>query len=63
MPNFTPAVERAEYALYEGKASLAVETAENIRKIHEELSAIGRTVSPSRGDYQENHSQDTDNHV
>lgn len=63
MPNFTPAVERAEYVLYEGKASLAVETAENIRKIHEELAAIGRTVSPSRGDYQENHSQDTDNYV
>lgn len=55
MPNFTPAVERAEYALYEGKASLAVETAENLRQLREELAAIGWSVSPSRGDYQGNH--------
>lgn len=45
MPNFTPPQYRADYALYDGKRSDELET------IERELSAIGYTISCSRGDY------------
>ena len=63
MPNFTPAPCRDAYALYEGKNSLSVESGERILEIERELAAIGRSVSYTRGDYQEELKPAYQNHV
>ncbi|MBR1538505.1 MAG: [Bacteroidales bacterium] len=51
MPNFTPSTRRAAYALYEGKASPAIESEENLGRLESELLSIGRTIRPVRGDH------------
>ena len=50
MPNFTPAATRGAYALYDGKIS--TDPAESLPEIRNELSAIGYSAAPGRGDYQ-----------
>lgn len=44
MPNFTPARQRAAYALYEGKNGVAVENAAMLTQILEEIDTIGYHV-------------------
>ena len=44
MPNFTPADKRGNYALYEGKSAPAVENADNLNIILEEINSIGYHV-------------------
>ncbi len=54
MPNFSPLPHRADYAIYEGKASLSLEAEENQKQIEKELHNHGYLVGKDRGDYQEN---------
>lgn len=51
MPDFTPARERAAYALYDGKNAAWMETAGNLAKLRQELAAAGYETAPGRGDY------------
>ncbi|MCR5710650.1 MAG: [FeFe] hydrogenase H-cluster radical SAM maturase HydE [Bacteroidales bacterium] len=51
MPDFTPKGRREEYALYEGKNAAWTETAANLIQLRKELEAIGRHISPGRGDH------------
>lgn len=54
MPVFTPAMRRADYKLYEGKAALQADSAAILQSIIDELKLIGYGPSPSRGDYNQN---------
>ncbi len=51
MPNLSPPLNRAQYALYDNKASFGGESAEGLAKLAERLNGIGYTISYDRGDY------------
>ena len=51
MPNLTPAGERANYTLYDGKS--ATDPAEGIHQLETQLAGIGYHIDWGRGDYQE----------
>ena len=51
MPNLSPACRRADYSLYEGKAATGSESAEGLKKLENELDAIGYGIAVARGDY------------
>lgn len=51
MPNLSPQRVREHYMLYDGKLSTGSEAAESLRKIKEDMSAIGYEVVVSRGDH------------
>ncbi len=53
MPDFTPARERAAYALYDGKNAAWMETTGNLSRLRQELAEAGYSINPSRGDYAE----------
>ena len=44
MPNFTPASRRGDYALYAGKSAPAVEAADNLYQLIQEIESIGYHV-------------------
>ncbi len=44
MPNFTPASRRGDYALYAGKSAPAVEAADNLNQLIQEIESIGYHV-------------------
>ena len=50
MPNLSPKETREKYALYNGKASTGIESAEGILKLSEQMKNIGYEISVSRGD-------------
>lgn len=50
MPNLSPKETREKYALYNGKASTGIESAEGILKLSEQMKNIGYVISVSRGD-------------
>ena len=54
MPDFTPPEYRGDYALYEGKTGPRVESAANLSRLKERLSAAGYRIGAGRGDYNEN---------
>ena len=51
MPNLSPADQRANYALYDGKASAGAEAAEGLRQLEAQLHTIGYHIDWSRGDH------------
>ena len=51
MPNLSPSDQRANYALYDGKASTGAEAAEGIRRLESQLATIGYHIDWSRGDH------------
>ncbi len=51
MPNLSPADQRANYALYDGKASAGTEAAEGLRQLEAQLHTIGYHIDWSRGDH------------
>lgn len=51
MPNLSPSAQRANYALYDGKASTGAEAAEGIRRLESQLATIGYHIDWSRGDH------------
>lgn len=51
MPNLSPQTVRADYDLYEGKASRGAESAEGLEELESELNSIGYSIDFSRGDY------------
>ena len=53
MPDFTPARERASYALYDGNNAAWMEASGNLTQLRRELGEAGYTVNPGRGDYSE----------
>jgi len=52
MPNLTPRRYRADYSLYDDKASYGSEAAEGIERLKSELSAIGYEIDFAKGDYE-----------
>ena len=50
MPNLTPLDAREKYALYEGKASAAGETADALSDLKKRMQSIGYRVTIARGD-------------
>lgn len=53
MPNLSPAEVRDDYALYDGKASTAIESAEGVAQLEEQLNTIGYQINWGRGDFNE----------
>ena len=53
MPDFTPARERAAYALYDGKDAAWMESTGNLPLLRKELEEAGYRINPGRGDYSE----------
>ena len=53
MPNLSPTSVRNKYSIYNNKACTGNESAEDINKLEDELSAIGYHINYSRGDYNE----------
>ncbi len=53
MPNLTPKIEREKYSLYNDKATINLENAENKLKLETELNSIDYHIVESRGDYQD----------
>lgn len=51
MPNLSPPEQRANYTLYNNKASFGAEAAEGLKKLAERLEVIGYQLSKERGDY------------
>ncbi len=51
MPNLSPEQVRANYSLYDNKASLGSESAQGLAKLSERLANIGYTISYERGDF------------
>lgn len=51
MPNITPLLYRASYAIYDGKKSSGTESAEGLERLAEELHSIGYEAVMSRGDH------------
>lgn len=50
MPNLTPAVFRSKYTLYNGKAELTAEHAEELNTLKESVQSIGFEIVTDRGD-------------
>lgn len=57
MPNLSPPRVRKSYALYDNKAAFALEAAENLRDLKEQIAELGYEIVMSRGDFtgRENH--------
>ncbi|MDR1004979.1 MAG: [FeFe] hydrogenase H-cluster radical SAM maturase HydE [Prevotellaceae bacterium] len=53
MPNLSPPETRAQYAIYNNKASLGAESAEGLALLARELNDIGYRIAYERGDYQQ----------
>lgn len=51
MPNISPSHLRANYALYDNKASFGSESGEGIRLLSQRLAKIGYSINYDRGDY------------
>jgi biotin synthase len=51
MPNLSPGDCRANYSLYDGKATLGAEAAEGLLLLENKLAAIGYRLSKDKGDY------------
>ncbi|MDY3117977.1 MAG: [FeFe] hydrogenase H-cluster radical SAM maturase HydE [Peptoniphilus sp.] len=51
MPNLSPPRVRGKYALYDNKAAFALEAAENLRDLKEQIAALGYEIVMSRGDF------------
>lgn len=51
MPNLSPPDHRAQYALYDHKASMGAEAAEGLALLEKRLNAIGYTIDYGRGDF------------
>ena len=51
MPNLSPPDAREKYALYEGKASAAGETADALSDLKKRMENIGYRVTIARGDH------------
>ena len=51
MPNLSPAQAREKYALYEGKATAAGETANALSDLRRRMESIGYRVAVARGDH------------
>lgn len=51
MPNLSPAEQRNKYALYDNKASFGAEAAEGVKRLTQQLAAIGYSPSSERGDF------------
>ena len=50
MPNLTPAAFRSKYTLYDGKAELTAEHAEELAALKESVRSIGFEIVTDRGD-------------
>ena len=50
MPNLSPEENRAQYSLYDNKASLGAESVQGIKALENELATIGYHIDWSRGD-------------
>ena len=50
MPNLSPAAVRGQYTLYDGKPASGTEAAECVRRLADEMAAIGYRVVTARGD-------------
>ena len=50
MPNLSPAAVRGQYTLYDGKQASGTEAAECVRRLADEMAAIGYRVVTARGD-------------
>lgn len=50
MPNLSPASTREKYALYNGKASTGIESAEGLESLQKQMRSIGYEICVSRGD-------------
>ncbi len=53
MPNLSPAEAKEKYKLYNNKKSTGAESADQIKKLEKELSAIGYHITVSRGDVED----------
>jgi len=53
MPNLSPLHKRAQYTLYDNKATTGAESAQGIKLLQQELTTIGYHIDWSRGDYAE----------
>ncbi|GAF41462.1 hypothetical protein FC83_GL002781 [Agrilactobacillus composti DSM 18527 = JCM 14202] len=51
MPNLSPLRFRKQYLLYDNKAGINDDAATGVRKLSDQMTAIGYTVVKSRGDY------------
>lgn len=51
MPNLSPSAVRSKYLLYDGKICTDAEAAEHVAELDRRMRAIGRRVTPERGDY------------
>lgn len=51
MPNLSPRENRRRYAIYDNKASFALEAAENLETLKDQIAALGYTIDMGRGDY------------
>ena len=51
MPNLSPGNVRSKYSIYNNKATIGCESAEEINKLEKELSTIGYHINYARGDY------------
>ena len=51
MPNLSPPRVRESYALYDNKAAFALEAAENLRDLKEQIAQLGYEIVMSRGDF------------
>ena len=51
MPNLSPPRVRESYALYDNKAAFALEAAENLRDLKEQIAELGYEIVMSRGDF------------
>ena len=51
MPNLSPSRVRESYALYDNKAAFALEAAENLRDLKEQIAELGYEIVMSRGDF------------
>ena len=51
MPNLSPGNVRSKYSIYNNKATIGCESAEEINKLEKELNTIGYHINYARGDY------------
>ncbi|MBQ5663939.1 MAG: [Bacteroidaceae bacterium] len=51
MPNLSPGSVRSKYSIYNNKATVGCESAEEINKLEKELNTIGYHINYARGDY------------
>lgn len=51
MPNLSPTAVRNRYALYDNKAAFALEAAENLKDLKDQIATLGYEIVMDRGDY------------